>query len=94
MNNTNYAIANIPDFPVEEKPMIEPLSQMMGRANNLLEEALQMAYRVNDHMFGKGEPNNEKPCEPKCYRDVMEMHNINLERLCKELSQIMAYIGV
>ena len=95
MNNNFKPTANIPDFPMEEKiPNVEPLSAIMGRANNLSKEALLMAYRINAHLFGKGEPQNEESCEPRCYRDVMEMHTINLEKLCKELSQIMQYIGV
>lgn len=95
MNNTNFKTTSIADFPIEEKqPMVKPLSEMMGEANRMLDEALQMAYAINSHMFGKGEPNIEKPCDPECYRDAMNIHVMNLQKLCGELSKIMISIGV
>lgn len=93
MNNYNQ----IMDCPIEEtkEPMdIPPLSAMTDQATCMAGEALQMAYRINQHLFGMGEPVNEKPSEPKCYRDVLEMQTVTLDKLCCELSKIMKGIGI
>lgn len=34
----------------------KPLSGMMDQANNMAEEILMMAYKINAHMFGMSKP--------------------------------------
>ena len=85
------------ECPMEEETMsvdIPPLSAMTDKATNMVVEALTMAYRINQHLFGVCEPSNEKANEPKCYRDVLEMQMVALDKLNYELSKIMKGIGI
>lgn len=75
------------------KPTV-PLSGMMDQANNMAEEILIMAYKINSHMFGIGKPNEEKAASPQCFRDVLNNQLMTLDKVVAELASIMAALGV
>lgn len=70
------------------------LTAMMDVANNLSEECLHMAHRLNEHMFGIGQPNGEPTGQPRCFRDLLSLQMGTLKKLRDELGQIMKEIGV
>lgn len=55
---------------VSAAPM-DTLTELMNIAAAHAAEVLQMAYRINLHLFGMGEPESENKAEPKCFRDVL-----------------------
>lgn len=93
----NYENANTcapcEDSAIPSKPIV-PLSDMMDRANNMAEEILMMAYKINAHMFGMGKPNEEKAASPQCFRDALNNQMMTLDKVANELTSIMAALGV
>lgn len=70
------------------------LTAMMDVANNLSEECLHMARRLNEHMFGIGQPNGEPTGQPRCFRDLLSLQMGTLKKLRDELGQMLKEIGV
>ena len=55
--------------------------------------ALQMAYRINLHLFGIGEPESENKAEPKCFRDVLCEELALLDKTTGKLLKLMEKLG-
>ncbi len=72
----------------------KPLSGMMDQANNMAEEILIMAYKINAHMFGMGKPDGENAASPQCFRDALNNQIMTLDKAAIELMSIMAALGV
>lgn len=71
-----------------------PLSGMMDQANNMAEEILMMAYKINAHMFGMSKPDGENAASPQCFRDALNNQIMTLDKAASELMSIMAALGV
>ena len=78
----------------EEPIETESLKNITAEISKMLIEALMMEYEINQNLFGFGEVANEKPSEPKCYRDELCLQAETLEKLCSELRKTMRGIGV
>ncbi len=72
---------------------VQPLSSMLDDALNLTAEAVQMTNRINQHLFGIGQPKEEE-FKPLCFRDVLGDNISQLGRLCENLSKICVMLGV
>ena len=79
---------------LDSEKQILPLTAKMDEAFKLATEVLFISYKINECMFGIGNPNQCDEASPKCYMDVMEMHLETLRRLYDELSSISVKIGV
>ena len=79
---------------VDIKEDIENVTQMTSEIKAMTVDALMMAYAINKHLFGKGEPDKENMGEPKCYRDELCLQGKFARKLCEELREIMRGIGV
>ena len=71
-----------------------PLSSMMDQANNMAQEILTMAQRINAHMFGVNAPDRDETPPPKCFRDVLANQLKALSEAACELDEIMDKLGV
>ena len=71
-----------------------PLSSMMDQANNMAQEILTMAQRINAHMFGASTSDRDETPPPKCFRDVLANQLKVLSEAACELDEIMDKLGV
>ena len=73
----------------------ESLTGLLKDTGNIAFDVLAMSRKINDHMFGIGNPIcAEKESSPKCFRDELEKMKANLLAAAEELSRIMARIGM
>ena len=75
------------------KPAEIPLAQTLNDATLMASDVLQMAYAINQHLFGK-EPVNSEGKEPKCFRDALEIHANLIRYVAKEMREICNSLGV
>lgn len=73
---------------------IMPLSSMMGQSDNMAQEILIKAYKINTHMFGVNAPDRDETPPPKCFRDVLANQLKALNEATCELAAIMDKLGV
>lgn len=77
---------------VSAVPM-DTLTELMDIAADRAADVLQMAYRINLHLFGMGEPEPENKAEPKCFRDVLCEELALLDKTTGELLKLMEKLG-
>lgn len=77
---------------VSAAPM-DTLTELMNIAAARAAEVLRMAYRINLHLFGIGEPESENKAEPKCFRDVLCEELALLDKTTGELLKLMEKLG-
>ncbi len=98
MNDSNYKINENMICCGESKSVNsapeESLTKMLDEAAGLATDALLVARKINHHLFGIGEPQNEEKCNPECFRDVLNYTGKRLSELCKELARITDRLGV
>ena len=96
MNNDVNGVRPIDNIPCMEavEPMVEPLSAMMGKADNFANDILVMANKIDQHLFGICPPVKKDEFNPKCFRDVLGHHNEQLLMICEELAKISELLGV
>ena len=91
--NNNFNETCVPVNSDSEKQILT-LTAKMGEAHNLAYEALLITYKINEFMFGIGQPSQCDEASPKCYMDAMEIHLETLRKLYAQLSSISGTIGV
>ncbi len=82
---------------VDARPMDgneAPLSLLMNETTCMAGEALDMAYKIGQHMFALGEPKSEELPEVRCFQDVVVRQAVTLKRLNDALVCIMVKLGV
>lgn len=95
MNNNTIAKEIMPTNGrecVSAAPM-DTLTELMDIAAARAAEVLRMAYRINLHLFGMGEPEPENKAEPKCFRDVLCEELALLDKTTGELLKLMEKLG-
>lgn len=94
----NYTNDNVRCFDGGEScapQHLENLAEMMDKGLALANEILIKAYRINEHMFGFGEPVKEsRQAAPKCFRDALSMQTETLKLTFDELVKISERLGV
>lgn len=70
-----------------------PLSSMMDQANNIAQEILIMAQKINAHMFGVSTPGRDEVPFPKCFQEVLVNQLKTLNEATCELAAIMDKLG-
>lgn len=75
------------------KPAEMPLAQTLNDATLMARDILQMAYAINQHLFGKG-PVNSEVGEPKCFRDALNIHAKLIRCVAEEMRNICDSLGV
>lgn len=70
------------------------LSSMMDQANNMAQEILIMAQKINDHMFGESNSDRDEAEPPMCFQDVLTNQLKTLNAATCELAAIMDKLGV
>lgn len=71
-----------------------PLSSMMDQANNMAQEILNMAQKINVHIFGVSITDRDEAEPPTCFRDVLANQLKTLNEAACELDEIMDKLGV
>ena len=80
--------------PSNSPSPIVPLSSTMDQANNMAQEILIKAYKINAHMFGVNAPDRDETPPPKCFRDALAEQLNTLSEAARELDEIMDKLGV
>ena len=75
------------------KPAEMPIAQTLNDATLMTSDVLQMAYAINQHLFGKG-PVNSEGKEPKCFRDALKIHADLIRCVAEEMRAICDSLGV
>ena len=75
------------------KPAEMPLAQTLNDATLMASDILQMAYAINQHLFGKGPVQNEGK-EAKCFRDALKIHADLIRCVAEEMRRICDSLGV
>lgn len=94
MNYDNLQNANTcaPCDGVNAQPVLEPLTGMMGQANNMADEILAQVSRVKALLFGESNPDCEK-ASPRCLRDAVRLQISTLSKIEAEVEEIMQALG-
>lgn len=71
----------------------ETLTELMDIAAACAGDVLQMAYRINLHLFGMGEPVPDNKTAPTCFRDVLCAEMVLLNKTAEELAKLMEKLG-
>ena len=71
----------------------DTLTELMDIAAARAGDVLQMAYRINLHLFGMGEPEPDVKTEPTCFRDVLCAEMALLNKTAEELAKLMEKLG-
>ena len=74
-------------------PVEMPLAQTLDDATLMASDVLQMAYAINQHLFGKG-PVQSEVGEPKCFRDALKIHADLIRCVAEEMRNICDSLGV
>lgn len=85
---------NVGCMPLNSPIPIVPLSSTMEQANEMAQEILIKAYKINAHMFGVNAPDRDETPPPKCFRDVLSNQLKALSEAVRELDDIMDKLGV
>ena len=89
----NLCANDMPVCTTEPKEAeIVTLTELMGVANCMGDDALGKAVRIGNHLFGETTSGCEKK-ESKCYCEVMKEHCYTLEKLNSALSKIIDLLG-
>ena len=80
--------------PSNSTSPVVPLSSTMEQANNMAQEILIKAYKINAHMFGVNAPDRDETQPPKCFRDALAEQLKTLSEAVCELDEIMDKLGV
>ena len=75
------------------KPAEIPLAQTLNDATLMASDILQMAYAINQHLFGN-EPVQSEGKEPKCFRDALKIHADLIRCVTDEMRNICDSLGV
>ena len=81
-------------MPSNSTSPVVPLSSTMDQANNMAQEILIKAYKINAHMFGVNAPDSGETPPPKCFRDALAEQLKTLSEAAHELEDIMDKLGV
>lgn len=71
----------------------DTLTELMDIAAARAGEVLQMAYRINLHLFGMGEPEPDNKTAPTCFRDVLCAEMVLLDKTAEELVKLIEKLG-
>lgn len=71
----------------------DTLTELMDIAAARAGEVLQMAYRINLHLFGMGEPEPDNKTAPTCFRDVLCAEMVLLDKTAEELAKLIEKLG-
>ena len=91
MNYDNMTAVKCEDecLKLDEKTLAQTLNDATLMASNVL----QMAYAINQHLFGKG-PVQSEGKEPKCFRDALKIHADLIGCVAEEMRNICDSLGV
>ena len=87
---------NMTAVPCESErlnPAEMPLAQTLNDATVMASDILQMAYAINQHLFGK-EPVKSEGKESKCFRDALKIHADLIRCVAEEMRNICDSLGV
>ena len=70
------------------------LSGMMTQGDNMAQEILNMAQKINVHMFGESNSDRDEAEPPMCFQDVLANQLKTLSKATCELTAIMDKLGV
>ena len=71
----------------------DTLTELMDIAAARAGDVLQMAYRINLHLFGIEDHEPDDKTEPTCFRDVLCAEMALLNKTAEELAKLMEKLG-
>lgn len=73
---------------------MESMTDLMKEVSAMTADAMSLSRRINNHLFGIGNPLCEKEADPKCFRDELEKTRSGLVATIEDLSKICTMLGV
>lgn len=95
MNNNTIAKEIMPTNGrecVSDAPM-DTLTELMDIAAARAADVLQMAYRINLHLFGVDNREDQKEVNPTCFMDVLYRELALLNKTGEELAKLIEKLG-
>lgn len=92
-NETSKELRTVNDRDCIHAAPKDTLTELMNIAAARAADVLQMAYRINLHLFGMGEPEPDNKTEPTCFRDVLCAEMVLLNKTAEELAKLMEKLG-
>lgn len=71
----------------------DTLTELMDIAAARAGDVLQMAYRINLHLFGIEDHEPDDKTEPTCFMDVLNRELALLNRTAEELAKLIEKLG-
>ena len=96
MNNnvTAKELRTVNDRDCVNAAPMDTLTELMDIAAARAGDVLQMAYRINLHLFGMGdEPEPDNKTAPTCFRDVLYAEMVLLNKTAEELAKLIEKLG-
>lgn len=72
----------------------ESLTSMMKETGAMAAEVLEMVHRIGGHLFGLGNPCEEKGGSPKCFLDELAKTRRELGAAVEELANLQILLGI
>lgn len=72
---------------------MDTLTELMDIAAARAADVLQMAYRINLHLFGIDNREDQKEVNPTCFMDVLYRELALLNKTGEELAKLMEKLG-
>lgn len=77
------------------EPMpVEPMTAVLHEVSAMTSDLLNMARRVNGHLFGKGCIPADKETDPACFEEELKAVRMELLALAEEMNKMCCLIGV
>ena len=77
------------------EPMpVETMTNVLHDVSSMTTDLLNMALRVNGHLFGKGCIPVDKETDPTCFEEELKAVRTELLALAEEMSKMCCLIGV
>lgn len=72
---------------------MDTLTELMDIAAARAADVLQMAYRINLHLFGVDNREDQKEVNPTCFMDMLYRELALLNKTCEELARLIEKLG-
>ena len=92
-NETSKELRTVNGRALVSAAPMDTLTELMDIAAARAAYVLQMAYRINLHLFGVDNREDQKEVNPTCFMDVLYRELALLNKTGEELAKLMEKLG-
>ena len=92
-NETSKELRTVNGGALVNAAPIDTLTELMDIAAARAGDVLQMAYRINLHLFGTEDNELDDKTEPTCFSDVLCAEMALLNKTADELAKLIEKLG-